>query len=53
MYHDNASRKFKLEAIKAAKDLNYGKTVIAQIKAAKTDEEVSRIMCLTRNRMTW
>lgn len=42
-------KNFRYTAIKAAEDLNYGEYVIEQIKAAKSDEEISRIMCRIRN----
>lgn len=47
-----SGRRFKNEAVKASRDLGYGNEVIAQIKAAKTDDDVSRIMCRMRNNTT-
>lgn len=41
---------YKREAIRAAKELCYGKEVIAALKAAKTETEVCRIMTTARNR---
>lgn len=41
---------YKMFAIKAAKDLGYPKSVIQEIKDAKSDEEISRIMKIARER---
>lgn len=35
---------YRREALRAAKDFGYGEKVIAKIKVAKTDNEISRIM---------
>lgn len=35
---------YRRDAIKAAKDFNYGKETIAKLKAAKTEMEIQRIM---------
>lgn len=35
---------YKEQALKAAKDLNYSSSIIKKIKAAKTDDEIYRIM---------
>ena len=35
---------YKHWAIQAAKDLHYGEDVIKELKAAKTDDEIDRIM---------
>ena len=39
-----AGDNYKIQAVKAAKDLGYGNEVIKRIKAAKTDNEIERIM---------
>lgn len=39
---------YKGQAIQAAKDLCYGEKVITQLKNAKTEAEISRIMCTAR-----
>lgn len=39
---------YKAHAAKAARDLGYGKEVIAKIKKAKTEGEVSLIMATAR-----
>lgn len=41
---------YRQEAIKAAKELYYGKEIIKQLKAAKNDNEISRIMRTARER---
>ena len=41
---------YKKFATKAAKDLGYPKSVIKEIKDAKSDEEISRIMKIARER---
>lgn len=41
---------YSSEAIKAAKDLGYPKTVINAIKAAKTENEIIRIMATAREK---
>lgn len=41
---------YRPEAIKAAKELYYGKEIIKQLKAAKNDNEISRIMRTARER---
>lgn len=41
---------YKSSAIRAAKDLLYGDDIINQIKAAKSDIEVEKIMYTARNR---
>ena len=41
---------FKRQSIRAAKDLLYGDEVVAKIKKAKTEEEITRIMNTARNR---
>lgn len=40
---------YKLQAISAAKDLGYSKSVIAALRNATTANEISRIMCNARN----
>lgn len=40
---------YKKDAIKAATELRYGKEVIDAIRAAETDNEISRIMAAARN----
>lgn len=35
---------YKKTALKAAKELNYGQAVINEVRAAKSDQEISRIM---------
>ena len=44
-------RLYRKDALKAAKDLGYGEEVIQQIKNAKTDDEISRIMASARMKM--
>ena len=39
---------YRREALRAAKDFRYGDLVIAKIKAAKSDNEISRIMATAR-----
>lgn len=39
---------YRREALHAAKDFGYGDLVIAKIKAAKSDNEISRIMASAR-----
>ena len=39
---------YKKQALRAAKDFRYGDLVIAKIKAAKSDNEISRIMATAR-----
>ena len=39
---------YKTKVIRAAKDLHYSSDVINQIKAAKTDAEIERIMISAR-----
>ena len=39
---------YRDNAIKAAKDLKYGKDVIERIKTAKTEAEIERIMINAR-----
>ena len=39
---------YRGNAIRAAKELRYGQTVINRIKAAKNDIEIERIMCTAR-----
>lgn len=39
---------YKVQAIKAARDLQYGDEVVAKIKNAKTDGEIARIMITAR-----
>ena len=41
---------YKRNAIQAAKDLFYGEKVIAQFKNAKTEAEISTIMCRARRK---
>lgn len=41
---------YKMQAMKAAKDLHYGPDVIKQIKNAKNDREITRIMKTARKR---
>jgi hypothetical protein len=41
-------KQFKRQAIKAAKDFNYGDEVISKLKAAKTVAEMDRIMRTAR-----
>lgn len=45
-----ADRRFRNEAVKAAEGLGYGTEIIAEIRKAKTEEEVSQIMCTARQR---
>lgn len=40
----NGLRKYKKEAIKAAKELYYGEDVIEKIKEAKTENQIRNIM---------
>ena len=40
---------YKLQAISAAKDLGYSKSVIAALRSAKTADQITRIMCNARN----
>jgi hypothetical protein len=42
--------KYRHDAIKAAKELQYGKAVITQIKNAQSDSEITRIMKTARNK---
>ena len=37
-------------ALTAAKDLGYGADVLKDIRSAKTDEEIDKIMCAARMR---
>lgn len=39
---------YRSMALKAARELNYGKEVILKIRAAKTDAEICRIMATAR-----
>ena len=39
---------YKQHAMKAAKELGYGESVVRQIKAAETDAEIERIMIKAR-----
>ena len=39
-----AGDNYKLQAVKAAKDLGYNSDVIKRLKAAKTENEIERIM---------
>jgi len=39
---------YRREALKAAKDLFYGQAIIAEIRKAKSDDEISRIMAKAR-----
>ena len=49
-YHHNESfKQQKIEAVKAAKDLYYGKDVIRAIENATTTGEISRIMINARH----
>lgn len=41
---------YKTQAVKAAKDLGYGKDVIDRIENAKCDAEITRIMRTERER---
>lgn len=41
-------QEYKKNALKAAKQLGYGKAVVEKIKAAKTDGEIARIMTTAR-----
>ena len=45
---DKVNKKYKAWAIKAAKELWYGKEVVEKLKAAKTDNEISLIMKTAR-----
>ena len=45
---DKVNKKYKAWAIKAAKELWYGKEVIKKLKNAKTDNEISLIMQTAR-----
>ena len=45
---DKVNKKYKAWAIKAAKELWYGKEVVEKLKAAKTDNEISLIMQTAR-----
>lgn len=40
----------KNDAVKAAKDLRYGKVVVDKIKAANTEAEIQRIMITERHK---
>lgn len=44
----NKGTDYQKEALTAAKDLCYGYEVMEQIRAAKTDEEIRRIMVTAR-----
>jgi hypothetical protein len=39
---------YKVHALEAARDFNYGEEVIVKIKKAKTDYEISGIMSVAR-----
>lgn len=41
---------YKKDAINAAKDLRYGKTVVNKIRAAKNEAEIQRIMITERHK---
>ncbi len=40
---------YKLQAIHAAKDLGYSKSVIVALRSATTANEITRIMCNARH----
>lgn len=42
--------RYKPSAIRAAKDLGYGDEVVRKIRAAKTDDEIERIMVSARHK---
>ena len=44
MASDVRGDNYRISAIKAAKDLGYDKDVIKRLKAAKTENEIERIM---------
>ena len=44
-------RTYKQSAAKAAKDLGYGKEVVAKVRKAKTESEVTRIMATAREEL--
>ena len=44
----NEKSKYKIEAMKAAKDLGYDSETVKKIKAAKTDREIEHIMVQAR-----
>ena len=44
LYIRDRLNRYKIAAKKAAKDFRYGKTCIARIDAAKTEDEISKIM---------
>ena len=46
---DDINSQYKIQAIKAAKDLLYGDKVIEKIKKAKTEGESDRIMRAARH----
>lgn len=41
---------YKKDAIKAAKELRYGRIVVDRLKAAKTEAEIQRIMTTERHK---
>lgn len=45
---NKGDKEYKAQAIKAARELWYGKKVIEKIKAAKTDNEIALIMRTAR-----
>lgn len=45
----DALETFRRQAINAAKDFHYGKDVIKQLKEAKSDAEIDRIMKTARH----
>lgn len=50
-YDEDSFSHYKREAIKAAKDFQYGYEVLEAIKKAKTNTEVQRIMINARHKM--
>lgn len=49
-YNFEEFRNYKRQAIKAARDLNYGDEVISDIRAAKKDSEIITIMANARRK---
>ncbi len=47
---DSELSMYRRNAIQAAKELGYPADTIAEIKKAKTKDEISRIMSIARNR---
>lgn len=47
---DEEFKTYKKDAIKVAKDLRYGWTVVDKIKSAKSEAEIQRIMTTERHK---